>query len=85
MNREIITPTPTPTKQETAKQAVIKRAKNNKYNIYVIFEGREIPVGTKVGEVLDKGLYKTTEFETYDDAVKWIDGSNGKFVLKQEE
>ena len=80
MNREIITPTPTPTKQETAKQAVIKRAKNNKYNIYILFDGREIPVGTKVGEVLDKVLYTITEFETYDDAVKWIDGSNGKFV-----
>lgn len=81
MNREIITTTT----QKVAKQAVIKRAKNNKYNIYVIFEGREIPVGTKVGEVLDKGLYKTTEFETYDDAIKWIDGSDGKFVLKEEK
>lgn len=65
-------------------QAIIKKTKTNKFNIFINDDGREIPVGTKVGELLDKGLYKTTEFETYDDAIKWIDSSGGKFVLKQE-
>lgn len=66
-------------------QAEIKKTKGNKFNIFINHDGKKIPVGTTVGELLDKSLFKTTEFETYDEAVKWIDGSNGKFVLKKEE
>lgn len=73
-----------PTIQETPKQAIIKQAKNNKFNIYIIVEGAEIPVGTRIGGNDSIGIYKTTEFETYDDAVQWIDGSDGKFVLKED-
>ena len=53
------------------------------WNIFIEVDGRDIPVGTKVGEVLDKGLYKTTEFNSKEEAIEWI--NNSPFELKEEK
>jgi len=53
------------------------------WNVFVEVNGKDVPVGTTVGELLDKRLFETTKFNSKQDAIDWI--SNSPFELKEEK
>ena len=53
------------------------------WNVFVEANGKDVPVGTTVGELLDKKLFKTTEWDTREEAIEWI--NNSPFELKEEK
>ena len=53
------------------------------WNVFIEVDGRDIPVGTTVGELLDKSLFNTTEFNSEEEAIEWI--TNSPFELKEEK
>lgn len=52
------------------------------WNIFIEVDGRDIPVGTTLSKG-EPAFYKTTEFNTKEDAIDWI--NNSPFELKEEK
>lgn len=52
---------------------------NNKYNIYAKVNGEEIPMGQTISE--EANIFKTAEWDTREDAIKYIESTNGELEL----
>lgn len=68
------------------KRLKAKAVKNrlNKYNVFLTYEGREMPIGkTLTGEDVDKykATYKLLEWSTKEEAVDYILNNNDRLEL----
>lgn len=72
---------------ETFKVRIIKN-RRNKYNIYADVDGESMPIGqTLHGEDIKKyaATYKICEWDTREDAIKYIESKEGRLILEEGE